>query len=830
MYKVLLDGTLMCDSRIEELALSNPVVKLEEGKVGSFSFVIPPEHPKIDAIKRRKSVIEVIEDEEILFRGICIEVSEDFYKQKTIYCESDLTFFNDTIQRPTRYQGKTVRGLAEAYVSNHNAQADEDKRFTVGMVTVQDENDYISCYTNMESTMACFKADLVDDLGGFLQVRYENGVRYLDYLADSLNTNKQTIKLGKNLIDYTSNIDSTDIATAIIPLGAKLAESSIEGLEERLSIKSVNDGLDYVFDQDAVNSYGWIYKTVTWDDVTTPEALKEKAEKYLAEIQFENVVIEAKALDLHFEDSAVEKFKLSDKIRVVSAPHGLNKYFRLTKLTRNLNNPEKDTITLGKDERLSLTAKSNKENAVIKQEIEKSNNSIMEQAIANATQLITNAMGGYVYKTNEELYIMDTDNPETATRVWRWNINGLGYSSTGINGEYGLAMTMDGAIVADLITAGSMYADRIRGGTLKLGGANNANGVLQVLDASGNVVGKWDKDGITLPSGTKISWENVTNQPTIPSKTSQLTNDSGFETASSIKNTVITKDYIETLNVKAGSVAAENITGTKISGKTIDGGTINGATIKGGSIEVSGATNTTPKIKVVNSATDAYIDICPGAIRYFNADGDTLISILGSLAMMTLTDAAGRKASVSPTSISVEGTVNANNISIKGNATLQNGCTVTGVISATDTISSGGGLNANGGGIYSYGDIYAEGTIATPSWSSASDRKMKQNIEDVEREEALCLLEGISLRKYQFTAEPNVQRIGFIAQEVQEVLSDNNLDGSLFVQHITNPHTEEEHLGLNYLDMCSVLWKGWQILNEEIKELKNEINTLKGVQ
>lgn len=474
MYKVLLDGTLMCDSRIEELALSNPVVKLEEGKVGSFSFIIPPDHPMIDAVKRRKSIIEVVEDDEILFCGICIEVTEDFYKQKTVYCESELTYLNDTIQRPCRYAGMTVRELLEAYVSKHNSQANESKHFSVGMVTVEDSNDYISCYTNMESTMACIKADLVDDLGGFLQVRYENGIRYLDYLAESLNTNKQTIKLGKNLIDYISNIDSTDIATAIIPLGAKLAESSIEGLEERLTIKSVNDGLDYVFNQDAVNSYGWIYKTVTWDDVTTPEALKAKAEKYLAEVQFENVVIEAKALDLHFEDSSVEKFKLSDKIRVVSAPHGLNKYFRLTKLTRNLNNPEKDTITLGKDERLSLTAKTNKENVVIKQEIEKTSNSTKQQVIANATALIANAMGGFVVKTNDELLIMDTDNIETATKVWRWNMNGLGYSGNGHKGPFDkVAITMDGAIVADMITTGTFNANLIRAGILQSADGSN---------------------------------------------------------------------------------------------------------------------------------------------------------------------------------------------------------------------------------------------------------------------------------------------------------------------------------------------------------------------
>ena len=89
--------------------------------------------------------------------------------------------------------------------------------------------------------------------------------------------------------------------------------------------------------------------------------------------------------------------------------------------------------------------------------------SILQTAQENATQLITSAMGGYVYKTQNELYIMDTNDPATATKVWRWNINGLGYSSTGINGTYGIAITMDGSIVADFITTGHLNTNIIEG-------------------------------------------------------------------------------------------------------------------------------------------------------------------------------------------------------------------------------------------------------------------------------------------------------------------------------------------------------------------------------
>lgn len=490
MYKILCDNLIMCDSRIEELALISPVVTLEENKAGSFTFTIPPTHPQYDVIQKRKTIVDVYQDEELIFSGVCVEESKDFYNQKKIYCEGELTFFNDSIQRPARYQGVNVRELLESYINIHNAQVEENKKFTVGIVTVKDNNDYIYCYTNYNSTMTELKEDLVDDLGGFFRVRHTDGVRYLDYLAESQNTNSQIIQIGGNLMDFTSNIDSSEIATAIIPLGCQIEESQVEGLEARLTISDVNDGKDYVYSQDAVNTYGWIFKTVEWNDVTVASTLKSKGEKYLADIQFENMVIEAKAVDLHLTDQDIEQFKLSDQIRVVSRPHGLDRYFRLTKMTINLNNPENTTVTLGTNEKLTLSAKTNKVNEEIKKAIDSiiPASSILKSAMENATQMIKNSMNGYITTvvnedgTPKELLIMDTSSIDTATKVWRWNINGLGYSSTGYNGTYELAMTMDGSIVADRITTGTMFADRIKGGTLKLGGYDHKNGVMEVYD------------------------------------------------------------------------------------------------------------------------------------------------------------------------------------------------------------------------------------------------------------------------------------------------------------------------------------------------------------
>ena len=522
MYKIYVDGSLFCSSEIEELAIINPEINQEVNKAGTFTFILPPTHPYYDTIKKRTSLIDVYRDDdtEPLFEGVCIDSTIDFYKQKKLTCEGELTFLNDSRLRPQKYQNLTVRQLLESYISQHNAQVEAAKRFTVGQVTVTDSNNSIYCFSNYESAMTEIKEDLVDDYGGFLRCRHESGIRYLDYLAASPRTNNQVIRIGENLLDLSQNIDTEEIATVIIPLGYTLDTQSIEGLDERLTIKSAAadsqhpSGADYVYSEDAVENFGWIEKVVTWDNVTTAAALLAKGKAYLSDIQFENLIIQAKAIDLGLTSSEFNKFKLLDSIRVVSTPHGLDRYFLLSKMTIHLNNPENDSITLGISESKSLTAKSQNANSAILEKIEQlPTPNMVQSAIDNATALITGAEGGYVvFEYNAdgqpiEIKIQDAlNNP---TKIWRWNQNGFGYSSDG-GQTYGTAITMNGAIVADYITSGTMSANRIRGGELLVGGSGvSANGQITVKDLNNNVVGTWDRTGIDVKSGN-ISGVSIT--------------------------------------------------------------------------------------------------------------------------------------------------------------------------------------------------------------------------------------------------------------------------------------------------------------------------------
>ena len=339
------------------------------------------------------------------------------------------------------------------------------KSFKVGAVTVTDPNDSLYRYTNYETTLKCISEKLVKKLGGHIRIRKVDGVKYIDYLADYEGQNDQTIEFGSNLLDFSQTIDASDIATAIIPLGAKLEESTIEALEERLTIASVNGGCDFVSNPAAISNYGWIYKTVTFDDVTVPANLKRKGEEYLSDVQFENLVLDCTAVDLNNLDVDIQRIKILDMVRVVSEPHGLNRLFPVTKLSISLDNPEKDKITLGSENKskTTLTGSSAANNSSVMDRIENipSESSILKQAQDNASALITSATHGHVVTTANEQLIMDTDDIETAQKVWRWNLNGLGYSNSGYNGNYTAAITMDGQIVGERLVGGSVSAEKL---------------------------------------------------------------------------------------------------------------------------------------------------------------------------------------------------------------------------------------------------------------------------------------------------------------------------------------------------------------------------------
>lgn len=468
MYRVYCNNSPLYDLRDEDLVLISPIVKIGENTAGSFEFSILPKHPHYEEVNELTSVITAYDGDEEIFCGRVVEITKDLYNRKKVICEGELAYFNDSIQRPARYQGLTVRGYLETLVNIHNQQVKNqgiDKTFKVGAVTVQDKNDYVYKYTNWESTLEVIKTDLLKTYGGYLRIRKENGVRYLDYLADYPNTNTQVIEFGSNLLDFTHDMVASDIVTAVIPLGARLEDvTEVEGLDAYLTIKDVNGGVDYVYSQEAVKSYGWIFKTVKWDDVHVADNLLKKGKEYLTDIQFAQITLTVSAVDLHMLHVDMERIKVLDEIRVTSSPNGLDRFFPVSEMTIYLDKPSNNKLTLGTSySKNSLSTKTESNITSIKDKIEElpKKSEILEEAKENASQLIHSATNGHVVTTADEQLIMDTADKKTARKLWRWNLNGLGYSKTGYNGTYETAITMDGQIVGERLIGGSVDASKL---------------------------------------------------------------------------------------------------------------------------------------------------------------------------------------------------------------------------------------------------------------------------------------------------------------------------------------------------------------------------------
>lgn len=266
---------------------------------------------------------------------------------------------------------------------------------------------------------------------------------------------------GKNITGINITTDATQIYTRIMPIG-------FDGLllpEKYIDADNIND---YPYPKIALIEFSDIKydpedESAYHDIEDAYDALREQvAILYENGVNLPKINIKIDWLELskteeYKQYSNLERVELGDTIH--AEIFGLN---YTTRVIKTVYNPLVDRVE--KFEIGTLQANYATQMNKYEFELEQINpGSILEEAQSNATSLITQAMGGYVYKTNNELYIMDNEDPNQAVHVWRWNINGLGYSSTGINGPYGLAMTMDGSIVADYITTGTLRTSVIEG-------------------------------------------------------------------------------------------------------------------------------------------------------------------------------------------------------------------------------------------------------------------------------------------------------------------------------------------------------------------------------
>lgn len=344
IYRIVLDGEDIMDPFNKKLFVLSPNLEMEINTAGSLSFMVGSDHAFYNQIHMLKSNIEVYEDDELIWFGRPVEQKFDFIKRKSIYCEGALAFFNDTVQRPIVYDQVSLHTFFKNVIAFHNSQVAEDRKFTVGSLTIADKPIYRKL--GYENTFDVLKSKCLDAEGGYFFCRRENGINYIDWLKDIPNVSNQPIEFGLNLLDLNINFDGTSFATAVIPLGKKIDDNE-------LTIASVNNG-SIILESEAIDTYGRITTVVNFSDITDASKLKEEGRKYLENTQFNSLIIECTAAELHFQNENYNIFKIGQMVHCRSNPHVLDRDLPLSKISLRLDTAAKQ-ITLGIIPKKTLT-------------------------------------------------------------------------------------------------------------------------------------------------------------------------------------------------------------------------------------------------------------------------------------------------------------------------------------------------------------------------------------------------------------------------------------------------------------------------------------------
>lgn len=398
-----------------------------------------------------------------------------------------------------------------------------DNPFTFWTDKASDGSFKVEAPTSCKRLLGGVKGSILDSFGGG---EYEWDNYTVKLYAHRGSDNGVTIRYGKNLANIDQTVDTLDLYNAVIPYWSD-GETTVvyggivsgDGGIKQSAVWTNENNIPITNENGNVFDFKYYVSQVTTMDLSSdfenPPTVAELEARALAVLNSnqpwipkENIKVDFVALwqtEEYADVAPLERVRLCDTVSVYYPDLGVQATAKVIKVVWDALTDRYDSIELG-DAKTSfadvLQAETNEKLAEVP------NISMMDKAIQHATDLITGGMGGHIVFLYDadgkptDMLVMDTEDVNTAVHVLRINVNGIGFSSTGVSGTYASAWTLDGRFVADFITAGTMSANRIQGGTLSLGGTGDGNGVMVVYDASGTEIGRWSKDGINITKGS----------------------------------------------------------------------------------------------------------------------------------------------------------------------------------------------------------------------------------------------------------------------------------------------------------------------------------------
>ena len=342
------------------LIVDNPILTNTLNAHGTLQFTISPKNEQYESLHTLETILVVEDDGIPVWRGRILNQTVDINQNKKIICEGQLAFLCDSVICPYVWYG-SVRDFFVCLIEEHNRQADAKHQLLIGRIS----SDFLSTDIHRSSETAdtvweIINKKIIEPLGAYIMVRIEPNGNYIDLLSEITDICHQDIEYGKNLVDYNVDTDSDNIYTAIIPYGVEIESGPGHETEpeeqygalrtwnkSRLTIADVNDGQIYIENPDGIALYGRIFRSKTWDDITTAAKLKTVAQNDMYNSIFKNTAIEAKAVDLSLIDKSKPSIKVGQLINVYSTTQRISVQLLCKQIQIPMMNVGNTTIQLG---------------------------------------------------------------------------------------------------------------------------------------------------------------------------------------------------------------------------------------------------------------------------------------------------------------------------------------------------------------------------------------------------------------------------------------------------------------------------------------------------
>lgn len=371
-YKVLYDNQLLfdpyTDDRITDTKLSSKL-----NAASYFDFTISSTHSLYSKIEERAGEVRIYFNNLILFKGEITKIEEDFEGNYSVSCTGVLDYLTATRVRPySTVEGEQPLKAPSSYdgyfqwlIDQHNSNClDSRKRFSVGVNqgNMLDKNNYIYRSSEQRPTTASEIEDkILNSVGGYLFVRYQDDLNILDLYADVHDVNTQIIDYGVNILDFTKTTTAETQYTAVVATGytpdppegqtdVKMKPITLEGCADGgtpYSSTIIKMG-DRVYDVEAVARYGYREYYVSNTDIKTHDGLLEYACKTLNTLLSPALTISVRAVDLALIlGEKYQHLQLGQAVRVRSKPRKVDEYLMVNSIDLDLMNPENTTFDLG---------------------------------------------------------------------------------------------------------------------------------------------------------------------------------------------------------------------------------------------------------------------------------------------------------------------------------------------------------------------------------------------------------------------------------------------------------------------------------------------------